>query len=71
MTYWLGSDFAFVTAIPFGENPATQCHENMVGFNVESAEEVKDFTPWLSSLAEPAKAHRSNVDHASRPMSGI
>ncbi|WP_298922339.1 VOC family protein [uncultured Roseobacter sp.] len=41
MTYWLESDFAFVTAIPFGENPATKCNENMVGFNVGLAEEVK------------------------------
>lgn len=41
MTYWLGPDFAFAAAIPFDENPATNGNGTMVGFNVESAEEVE------------------------------
>lgn len=41
MTYWLGSNFAFATAIPFDENPATNGNGTMVGFSVGSAEEVK------------------------------
>lgn len=40
MTYWLGSGFAFATAIPFDENPATNGNGTMVGFSVGSVEEV-------------------------------
>ena len=41
MTYWLGDGFAFATAIPFNEDPATSGNGTMVGFNVGSAEEVR------------------------------
>ena len=41
MTYWLGDDFAFATAIPFDEQPATHGNGTMVGFRVGSAKEVK------------------------------
>lgn len=41
MTYWLGEDFAFATAIPFDEQPATNGNGTMVGFSVGSIEEVK------------------------------
>ncbi|RMA42231.1 VOC family protein [Rhodophyticola porphyridii] len=41
MTYWLGTDFAFATAIPFDEKPATNGNGTMVGFCVGSPEEVK------------------------------
>ena len=40
MTYWLGDDFAFATAIPFNEEPATIGNGTMVGFSVGSIEEV-------------------------------
>ena len=40
MTYWLGDDFAFAVAIPFDEQPATNGNGTMVGFNLESPEEV-------------------------------
>ncbi|WP_170325615.1 VOC family protein [Ruegeria arenilitoris] len=41
MTYWLGPDFAFAAAIPFDEKPATNGNGTMVGFSVESDEEVE------------------------------
>lgn len=41
MTYWLGDDFAFATAIPFNEEPATIGNGTMVGCSVGSNEEVK------------------------------
>ncbi len=41
MTYWLGEDFAFAVAIPFDQNPATHGNGTMVGFSVETREEVK------------------------------
>jgi len=41
MTYWLGEDFAFATAIPFDTQPATRGNGTMVGFGVGSADEVK------------------------------
>jgi predicted lactoylglutathione lyase len=41
MTYWLGEDFAFATARPFDEQPATSGNGTMVGFNVGSSEEVQ------------------------------
>ena len=41
MTYWLGEDFAFATAIPFDTKPATNGNGTMVGFCVGSAEEVE------------------------------
>ena len=41
MTYWIGEDFAFATAIPFDEQPATVGNGTMVGFCVDTADEVK------------------------------
>ncbi|WP_166415462.1 VOC family protein [Cochlodiniinecator piscidefendens] len=41
MTYWLGEDFAFATAIPFDTNPATNGNGTMVGFEVGTPDEVK------------------------------
>lgn len=41
MTYWLGEDFAFATAIPFDEKPATNGNGTMVGFRVGSIEDIK------------------------------
>lgn len=41
MTYWLGDDFAFATAIPFDKQPATNGNGTMVGFSVGPKEEVK------------------------------
>lgn len=41
MTYWLGEDFAFATAIPFDTKPATIGNGTMVGFSVGSEDEVK------------------------------
>lgn len=43
MTYWLGEDFAFAAALPFDEKPATNGNGTMVGFNVGTAEEVRQF----------------------------
>ncbi|MDD9923083.1 MAG: VOC family protein [Boseongicola sp.] len=40
MTYWLGNDFAFATAVPFDENPASVGNGMMVGFSLGSSEEV-------------------------------
>ena len=41
MTYWQGDDFAFAVAIPFDEQPATNGNGTMVGFAVDSEDEVK------------------------------
>lgn len=41
MTYWQGEDFAFAVAIPFDEQPATNGNGTMVGFSVDSQDEVK------------------------------
>ena len=41
MTYWVSEDFAFATALPFDGNPATNGNGTMVGFCVESAEDVQ------------------------------
>lgn len=41
MTYWLGEDFAFATAIPFDTKPATNGNGTMVGFCVGASEDVK------------------------------
>lgn len=41
MTYWLGEDFAFATAIPFDTKLATNGNGTMLGFCVESQDEVK------------------------------
>lgn len=41
MTYWLGEDFAFATAIPFDTKPATNGNGTMVGFCVGNEEDVK------------------------------
>ena len=42
MTFWqdAGADFAFATAIPFDEQPATNGNGTMVGFSLGSNEEV-------------------------------
>jgi len=40
MTYWLGEDFAFATALPFDTKPATIGNGTMVGFSVGSQSEV-------------------------------
>lgn len=41
MTYWLGEDFAFATAIPFDTKPATNGNGTMVGFRVGDEKDVK------------------------------
>ena len=41
MTYWLGKDFAFATALPFDEEPATVGNGTMVGFCVGGKEDVE------------------------------
>jgi len=41
MTYWLGEDFAFATAIPFDEKPATNGNGTMVGFCVGAKDDVE------------------------------
>jgi len=40
MTYWLGEDFAFATAIPFDKQPATPANGSMVGFCVGTSQDV-------------------------------
>jgi predicted lactoylglutathione lyase len=40
MTYWLGEDFAFATAIPFDTKPATRGNGTMVGFCVGTPDDV-------------------------------
>ena len=41
MTYWMGEDFAFATAIPFDTQPATNGNGTMVGFCVGGKEDVE------------------------------
>lgn len=41
MTYWIGDDFAFASAIPFDTKPATIGNGTMAGFGVRSKEEVE------------------------------
>ena len=41
MTFWQGENFAFATAIPFNEEPASNGNGTMVGFDVGCREEVK------------------------------
>ncbi|NIZ60994.1 glyoxalase [Sedimentitalea sp. CY04] len=41
MTFWIGDDFAFATAIPFDTNPATVGNGSMVGFCVGTSDDVK------------------------------
>ena len=41
MTYWMGEEFAFATAIPFDTNPATNGNGTMVGFCVDTKESVE------------------------------
>ncbi len=41
MTYWVGEDFAFATAIPFDTRPASRGNGTMVGFCVGTDEDVK------------------------------
>lgn len=40
MTYWQGNDFAFALALPFDQNPATHGNGSMIGFSVDSHDEV-------------------------------
>lgn len=40
MTYWMGENFAFATAIPFDTKPATYGNGTMVGFCVGAEEDV-------------------------------
>lgn len=41
MNFWQFESFAFAVAIPFDQNPATNGNGTMIGFDVESIEEVK------------------------------
>lgn len=41
MTYWMGEDFAFATAIPFDTRPATNGNGTMIGFCVGTKDEVE------------------------------
>ena len=41
MTYWMGKDFAFATAIPFDKKPATNGNGTMVGFCVGTMADVE------------------------------
>lgn len=41
MTYWLGQDFAFATAVPFDAKPATNGNGTMVGFCVDTKDNVE------------------------------
>ncbi len=43
MTYWMGEDFAFATALPFDEKPATNGNGTMVGFCVGAKGDVERF----------------------------
>jgi len=42
MTFWQCEDFAFAIAIPFDEEPASNGNGAMIGFSVDSIEEVKE-----------------------------
>jgi predicted lactoylglutathione lyase len=41
MTFWQFETFAFALAIPFNEEPATNGNGTMIGFDVETVDEVK------------------------------
>ena len=41
MTYWMGEDFAFATAIPFDTRPATNGNGTMIGFCAGTKDEVE------------------------------
>ncbi|MBD5769625.1 VOC family protein [Marinomonas colpomeniae] len=41
MTYWQNDEMAFALAIPFDEEEATNGNGTMLGFGVDSVEEVK------------------------------
>ena len=41
MSYWIGDDFAFATAIPFDTKPATHGNGTMVGFCVGAKRDVE------------------------------
>ncbi|MCW3783990.1 VOC family protein [Defluviimonas salinarum] len=41
MTYWVGEDFAFATAIPYDTMPATNGNGTMVGFCVGTKDDVE------------------------------
>ena len=41
MTYWMGEDFAFATAIPFDTRPATNGNGTMIGFCVGTKNDVE------------------------------
>ena len=40
MTYWQGPDFTFAVAEPFDKEPATKGNGSMLGFTLDSNEEV-------------------------------
>lgn len=40
MTYWQNAETAFAVAIPFDEEPATNGNGTMLGFGVDSVDEV-------------------------------
>ena len=41
MTFWQGQDFVFAVAIPYDEKAASNGNGTMLGFDVDSQEEVK------------------------------
>jgi predicted lactoylglutathione lyase len=41
MTFWQGEGFAFAVAMPFNEEVATNGNGTMIGFSVDSTDEVK------------------------------
>ena len=41
MTYWQGQDFTFAVALPFDAQPATKGNGSMLGFTLDSAEDVQ------------------------------
>ncbi len=41
MAFWQSNDFTFAVAVPFNKEPATNGNGTMIGFSVDSAEEVK------------------------------
>ena len=63
MTLWQGSEFLFAVALPFDGESATHGNGTMVGFNVDSAEEVSTLHERALELGgtdEGAPGVRSN-----------
>lgn len=63
MTFWQGEDknTAFAVAIPFNEEPATNGNGTMIGFSVESSDEVKRLYQKaieLGGICEGEPSHR-------------